>query len=84
MKALLDKNDFEDRINEFDRQREELPSYNDFGDCLLSSGIISYGNLEDVEKSEYKKFRRQGIPAIRESTEDKEENDRTIARSLRK
>ncbi|KXB06556.1 hypothetical protein AKJ51_03500 [candidate division MSBL1 archaeon SCGC-AAA382A20] len=50
LKALVDKNDFENQINEFDRQREELPSYRDFVDCLLSSGIISYENLEKVEK----------------------------------
>ncbi len=49
LEILITDNDLQDRaMNAY--RREELPSKNDFLDCLLSSGVISYENSEEVER----------------------------------
>jgi len=43
--------DFERQQNHFDHLADEMPSYNDFAECLLVSGIISYDNLEQFKET---------------------------------
>jgi len=47
LKILADDADFQDRAGTADC-REELPSHADLVDCLLTSGVISYENSEEV------------------------------------
>lgn len=50
VKILQDKKDFRREKERFGKYSKEVPSYNDFKECLLSSGIISCKNIEEFEK----------------------------------
>ncbi len=39
--------DFEKQQSHFDHLAEEMPSYSDFIECLLTSGVISYENIDE-------------------------------------
>lgn len=42
--------DFERQQSHFDHLADEMPPYNDFAECLIVSGIISYDNLEQFKE----------------------------------
>lgn len=50
LETPVNEHDFKEKRSQFDRHKEELPSYHDLVECLLSSRTISYENVEEVQK----------------------------------
>ncbi|WP_456368923.1 PIN domain-containing protein, partial [Geoglobus sp.] len=53
--------DFERQRSHFDHLAEEVPSYSDFVECLLASGVITYENMERFRDmlSSYRSLRKR-------------------------
>ncbi|MBE8540165.1 PIN domain-containing protein [Geoglobus acetivorans] len=49
LKIMQGRIDFDNQQSHFDHLADEMPSYSDFAECLLASGVISYENAEELK-----------------------------------
>lgn len=50
LKIRCNRHDFERELSRFNEIAYEVPSYADFRQCLISSGVLHYQNLNDFKK----------------------------------
>jgi|Deesub1362A_J573_1020465.scaffolds.fasta_scaffold00653_22 hypothetical protein len=50
LEVICDKSDFEREAAKFNEFASEMPSYNDYLSCLLSSGILQYKNIDKFKE----------------------------------
>ncbi|KXA99627.1 hypothetical protein AKJ40_02720 [candidate division MSBL1 archaeon SCGC-AAA259M10] len=50
LELISGMDDYKDKADSFGEYSDEMPSFYDLRDCLLSSGVIKHENLEELEK----------------------------------
>jgi len=50
LKVLIGEYDFDKQVEKLDEYGKEMPNYNDFLGCMLSSGVMTYRNLDEFKE----------------------------------